>query len=88
VQAAMKLGFIFLFLATLTFIVLYFLGHILPIAAIGGGIVIIAVIFFSLLFALLVLLLAIFYALKKKPNIEKSGNWTIERIKGKGEDQR
>ncbi|KAA0009701.1 hypothetical protein B6U81_05855 [Thermoplasmatales archaeon ex4484_30] len=45
---------------------------------------ILSLIIFSALFIIFIVFLAIFYAIKKKPEIEY-GNYSIDRIKGKEE---
>ena len=84
-QRLIKLGFLILFLAVISFIFLCFLGFLLPIAVIVGGMLVLGIIFFSVIFAILAVLLAIYYSITKKPKIEKHGEWSLERIKGKGE---
>lgn len=84
-QGMIKFGFLFLILAVTVFILLYFLGLLLPIAVIFGGIFILSIIFFSVILAFLAILLAIYYAITKKPRVEESGNWNLERVKGKEE---
>ncbi len=85
-QAIIKLGFLFIILAAIIFISLHFLGFLLPISLLVGGMLILSIIFFAIIFALLAVLLAIYYSITKKPEIERSGDWDLERIKGKGEE--
>ncbi|KAA0002361.1 MAG: hypothetical protein FE048_03945 [Thermoplasmata archaeon] len=85
IQAFIKFGIILIILASIAFFSLYFLGFLLPIAIIVGGMLILSIIFFSVIFAILAILLAIYYAITKKPKIERDGDWSLERIKGKGD---
>ena len=85
-QAFVKLGLLFIILVAIVFIFLHFLGFLLPVAALVGGVLIFSIVVFAIIFALLAVLLAIYYAITKKPEIERSRNWKLERIKGKGEE--
>lgn len=84
-QGLIKLGILILLLATISFIFLSFLGFLLPVAVMVGGMLILGIIFFSVILAILAVLLAIYYSITKKPKIEKHGSWGLERVKGKGE---
>jgi len=85
IQGLIKLGFLILFLAALVFLSLSFLGILLPIAIIFGGMLILSIIFFSVIFAILAILLAIYYSITKKPKLERDGSWSLERVKGKND---
>ncbi len=74
---------LFLAIFAAILLVLHFLGILLLAIAFMGLFVLIAIFLLVVAFGLVMIFLAFYYMLKKKPEVQEYGDYTLDQVKGK-----